>query len=319
MAVAIPRLQSYLQQKFNWDATTLNSIDWNVYEHILQKYSDKRNTIVKHLHLISPTGHIAHRNNSTLPHECPACSAPFEDNDHVMTCPHPTRSSWRDSTIQKISHYRIDESDPYLLDILRDGLSRYHRSLPTIDPQQYPLKYRRLILHQNRIGWDHLYRGRWCHEWSTLQAAFDQRQHMASHATVDKWILGIGRLLIDQWLVVWKLRNEQRHGIDEARHSRIREQVLRAELHQLYGYKNQVCPIDSHIFQESAEVHLHQANNLDTIENWIAVHKEAIFASSVMAKRLGIRHNRTLREYPAFNPIAPNREPPSLPAEGLPR
>jgi hypothetical protein len=37
-----------------------------------------------------------------------------------------------------------------------------------------------------------------------------------------------------------------------------------------------------------------------------------------MAKRLGIRQNHTIHEYPAFNPIAP-RESPGLLAGGLPR
>ena len=317
-AITLPRLQLYLRQKFNWDDTTFHSIDWKSYEQIIKKYTESRTTIVKHLHLLSPTGHIAHRNDPNLPHECPACSAPFEDNNHIITCPHPTRSVWRDITTQKILQYRNDESDPHLLDILRDGISRYHRNLPHINPQQYPMKYRILIEQQNRIGWDHLYRGRWNQEWSLLQAEYARRQESNIPMTSTQWILGIGRLLIDQWLVVWKLRNEQRHGVDQARHSRIREHALRNELQKLYTFKSQVCPADHHIFHASAETHINQSKNLDQIENWIAVHREAILASSAMAKRLGIRQNRTIREFPAFNPIAPAREPPSISAGGLP-
>jgi hypothetical protein len=310
-AIAIPRLQSYLQQKFKWDDTALHSIDWKSYEQIIKKYSDKRTTIVKHLHSLSPTGHIAHRNDPNQPHECPACSTPYEDNDHVITCPHPTRSIWRDSITKKILQYRPKESNPYLLDILRDGISRYHRNLPPINPAQYPLPYRTLIERQNSIGWDHLYRGRWSHEWTNLQDDYARRQGHTLAATSATWLLGLGRLLIDEWLVLWKLRNEQRHGRDQAKHSQIRELVLRNELQHLYTYRTQVCHIDRHIFHESAEMHLTQNNNLDNIETWIAVHKEAILASTAMAKRLGIRQNRTILEYPAFNPIAPAREPPN--------
>ena len=315
-AIAVPRLQAYLCQKFNWDDTIFHSIDWKSYEHIIKKYSNARTTIVKHLHCLSPTGHIANRNDPNQPHECPACSAPFEDNDHVITCPHPTRSQWRDSTTQKIQHYHCEDSDPHLLDILRDGLSRYHRNLPPINSELYPLPYQTLIRQQNKIGWDHLYRGRWSHEWTTLQDEYARRQGHTPSDPSTSWILGIGRLLIDQWMVLWKLRNEQRHGVDQARHSRIRELVLRNELEQLYAYKSEVCPNDSHIFHDSAEAHLNQNQNLDHIENWIAIHKEAIMASAAMAKRLGIRRNRTLIEYPAFNPIAPARASPSLAAEG---
>ena len=131
---------------------------------------------VKHLHAISPTGHIAHRNDSNLPHECPACTAPFETNDHVMTCPHPSRGSWRDSTTTKIMQYLPATSDPYLLDILRDGLTRFHRQVPQMNPNQYPAKYDQLLRDQNNIGWNHLYRGRWCNEWNILQGQYLQQR-----------------------------------------------------------------------------------------------------------------------------------------------
>jgi ribonuclease HI len=318
-AIAITRLQAYLKHKFQWDDTIFNCIDWQLYQQIIGKYTDQRTTIVKHLHVLSPTGHIAHRNDPNLPHECPACGVPFEDNAHVIKCLHPTRRIWRDNTTQKLFHYRPEESDPHLLDILRDGISRYHSNHPLPNPQQYPRRYHVLIRQQNSIGWDHLYRGRWCKEWDTLQTQYRQHQNHAPPTTISStWTLGIGRLLIDQWLALWKLRNEQRHGVDQARHSRIREHALRHELQKLYTFKSQVCPIDNHIFQASAEAHLHHTPNLDHIETWIAVHKEAIQASAAMAKRLGITQNRTIREYLAFNPIALVREPPSLPAGGLP-
>jgi hypothetical protein len=235
----------------------------------------------------------------------------------VMKCPHPTRSKWRDSTAQQIQQYCHTESDPRLLDILQDGIIRYHRNLPPINPDQYPATYRTLIMQQNSIGWDHLYRGRWSHEWTTLQDEYARRQGHGPSSTSHSWIVGVGRLLIDQWLILWKLRNEQRHGADQARHSQIRETVLRNELQQLYTYKSQVCPIDSHIFHESEELHWNQSNNLAHIQNWITIHKDAIMASVVMAKRLGIQRNRTLLEYPAFNPIAPARDPPGLAAGGF--
>ena len=128
--------------------------------------------------------------------------------------------------------------------------------------------------------------------------------------------------MIDQWMALWKLRNEQRHGADQARHSRIREHALGNELRTLYSFKDQVCPLDTNIFYDSVEAHMQHNPNLDQIETWISIHKDAILASSALAQRLGIRRNRTLCEYPAFNPIAPAREPPreppSLTAGGLP-
>jgi hypothetical protein len=173
-----------------------------------------------------------------------------------------------------------------------------------MNPNQYPAKYDQLIRDQNKIGWNHLYRARWSNEWNTLQGHYLRHRGGTEPQVTDlTWVVGLGRILLNQWLDVWKLRNEQRHGIDQARQSRIREQALQTELRSLYSYKTKVCPSDTSIFHESAEAHLTQHPNLDSIETWIAIHKDAIKASSDIANRLGIRRNRTLHEYPAFNPI----------------
>jgi len=116
-----PELMEYLKKKFLWDDHTLTTIDWNSFQQIIQKYTTQRSTVVKHLHAISPTGHIAHRNNTHMPHDCPACAHPEEDNMHLLTCTHESRISWRADTIAAIACYVPETSDPYLLDILRDG------------------------------------------------------------------------------------------------------------------------------------------------------------------------------------------------------
>ena len=88
-AATVQPLQLYLRKKYDWDESTYHSVDEVLFSHIIKKYHQQRITVVKHLHDISPTGHIAHRNNPHLPHSCPACNAPFEDNLHVIRCPHP--------------------------------------------------------------------------------------------------------------------------------------------------------------------------------------------------------------------------------------
>jgi hypothetical protein len=78
--VMIPRWARYIKIKFGWSDQVYQQIDWSSYCHIIRKYRDTWTTMVKHLHDICPTGHIAHRNNKHLPHECPTCSHPHEDN-----------------------------------------------------------------------------------------------------------------------------------------------------------------------------------------------------------------------------------------------
>ena len=274
--------------------------------------------MVKHLYAISPTGHIAHRNNSYLPHDCPLCSTPQETNSHLFVCPHPRRALWRYQTIQKINDYAQGTIDPHLADILRDGVSHFHRQLGPLSPSKYPERYTGLIINQNAIGWEHLYRGKWCEDWRLLQDDYCSGPHSKESALPGTtWTLGIGRLLIDQWLQLWKLRNEDRHGVDTLRNSLVREQMLHAELHDLYNQRTLVCPADRSLFYATSAEHIQKHPSLDAIEDWILTYRPAIMASTEQAQRLGITRNNTLHDYLTFSPIPRDSKQASLPA-GLP-
>ena len=97
--------------------------------------------------------------------------------------------------------------------------------------------------------------------------------------------------------------DDERHGTDVTIQSQLRKQALMSELSELYEYKTKVCPDDRNIFCGSVAEHLEHHTSLNAIEDWISIHKEAIKASAMQATILGIRGNRTLFEFPAFNPI----------------
>jgi len=136
---------------------------------IIKKYRNQRTTIVQHIHDISPTGHVANQNDPLLPHECPACRKPYEDNKHVIICPHASRRLWHCITIQQVRQKQESISDPHLLDILQDGITRYHNNHDLMPHEAYPNRYTRLITEHNKIGWDQLYKGRWSASWGMLQ------------------------------------------------------------------------------------------------------------------------------------------------------
>jgi hypothetical protein len=304
-AASTPDLHRYLCTKYKWENNVIHMIDWTNYRHILPKYYNTRTTLVKHLHSISPTGHIAHRNNPHLPHHCPACAHEFEDNNHVVRCPHASRAAWRSQTIQLLSTYQNGLSDPNLLDILRDGITRFHWQLPPPVLDHYPLRYHSLLTTQTSIGWDQLYRGRWSLEWSRLQEEHQRLQGKNYQAT--SWLLGLSRLLIDQWFLVWDLRNKQRHGNDQSQHSKLRAQIIYSQMQELYALRQHVLPCDQSIFYESMEAHLFQSS-LDALESWINTYQNAIHASTEHALQRGRLQNRILVEFPAFNPIAQARQ-----------
>ena len=187
----------------------------------------------------------------------------------------PTRATWRYETITKITRYKVHLIDPYLLDILKDGILRYHRNQPLLPTTTYPAKYASLIIQQNLIGWDQLYRGRWSQEWAHMQDHYGANKEIHIRLSGDKWLLGLGRLMVDQWFIVWKLRNVDRHNRDNKRLEESRRDLIYQEIHHLYTYRLQVCPYDRHIFYESAASHLQHFPCLDTLEEWIHMYRPA--------------------------------------------
>ena len=312
-ATLIP-LHDYVKAKFKWSDATDQEIDWAMYKQIIAKYKTNWTIVVKHLHAICPTGQIAHRNNPHLPHECPTCNMAQETNNHMLVCSSGNRSQWHHDTIQKAIKYATTHVDPHLSDILRDGLMRFHRQIESIPYNKYPPRYTPLIQSQNNIGWDQVYRGRWSVEWRHHQDSFRANNPQCYPMSGEDWIRGIGRLLIDQWLHLWKLRNDDRHGKDQATNSLLRARTLHAELRELYSYKLQMCPIDRHLFHASVEEHIQCHSSLDSLEDWLHNYRPVILSSVDQARRLGITRNMGIQTHPAANPASPPSEQASLTA-----
>ena len=204
-AATIPQYHTYLCRRYQWDEAILPTIDWEIYHRLVRKYGDSWTTMVKHLHDISPTGHIAHRNNPSLSSACPACHIPQEDNTHVMLCLAPTRTKWRATLLYKLRKWDDTRSDPVLIDILQDGIRCYFKST-RLNSQAYPLAYQELITNQTAIAWNQLFKARWSHHWARLQNEYHQRRStppMSMEGT--KWVTSLGRLCLDSWFDLWKL------------------------------------------------------------------------------------------------------------------
>jgi len=307
-AATIPVLIKYCAQKYQWEDSVVQTIDWTNFQGLIRKYKNSWTTIVKHLHDISPTGKIAHRNNSTLPHECPACGSPQEDNIHVITCPSSSREQWRQLLFKEVSRLEGPSSDPYLLDILQDGLHRLHKHLPPPLMEHYPERYHQLLQRQEKIGWHQLYKGRWSVDWKELQDQFNTSKPPSTNTmTGSQWVLKSSRLLLDQWMKVWQIRNHERHGRDDIEKTQRQETVIKAALGELYAFKDLVCPSDRTIFHSSIDDHMTKHTTAQ-IEQWINTYREAIKASVDQAKRLGIQRNRGL-PLSDYKPSNPNQRP----------
>ena len=294
---------NYLMEKYKWNTEIIPLIDWPSHSAILMKYRDRRVTVVKHLFDISPTGKIAHRNDNTLAHQCPACNHPYEDNTHVLRCNAPSRQLWRHATLESIAKYDTPDNDPILMDIFQDGIRRYFMSLCPPDVHHYPTRYHRLLEEQAAIGWDQLFKARWSRQWNQVQGEYQQRHHPTTALlSSNRWTTAMGRRLLDRWLALWDIRNEERHGRDAEQKQAAKLQHITAQLEDIYSYKSRVCPNDVHLFYSNVEEHLQRHTSICQIEDWLSMHSEAIRASAALARKLGLSRNRTITDYPTFNP-----------------
>ncbi len=215
---SLPPLQEYLMHRFGWDVGVLKSLDWEVLRAISSSYDAQRPTLVKHFHAIAPTGKYAHRNDRHESQHCPACTHDVETNDHLFYCTARSRQEWRIQTCERLSKTILEEPcDMTLGAILVVGLQRCFRNGDdALPPMLYPARYGNVINEQNAIGWIQLFRGRWTTSWKACQSQWYRSNGIPNaDQLATKWVHRAGRLLLDQWWKLWKLRNTERHGRDE--------------------------------------------------------------------------------------------------------
>ena len=292
-AATIPQLQKYYQTKFRWKAETHKLVDWNTYRQIIRPYRKQQTTLVKHLHHIAPTGHIAHRNNNHHASRCPSCPQDPETNNHVLQCRAQSRQKWRETTSTRLQSYLSTTltSDPILCDILRDGLQRWHNNLPPIETHQYPNSYSLLIKSQNEIGWDHLYRARWSKQWSINHQQFAIRKGLTTeHTEGTTWVRRVGRQILKNWFELWKLRNTERHGQDAETQLIQRKTIINSQIAELYSYRNATMPSDQGMFCATLEDHHKCYTTPEQNEEWMTLWQSTIKASIKQAQTIRQRY-----------------------------
>lgn len=188
-------------------------------------------------------------------------------------------------------------SYPFLADILRDGLLRVHNQLtPTVECDQYPNRYHNLIQSQNKIGWLNLYRGKWSLEWRQLHNRYSARNAILHDGKT--WVQKCGKYLIDRWLTLWKLRNDERHGADQIERRQKLKTTLTHQLEQYYSLQPEVVPFDRQLLFPftNAETHLQASTDMDGLQEWILDHTILAKASIQQAhqqQRQGTQDIRT--------------------------
>jgi hypothetical protein len=223
----------YLCKKNGWDKATFDSIAWEQHRRAINRHTKKRVTMVKYLNGISPVGKVVSRYDRKYSAKCPSCEESMETQDHVHQCLNPKREQWREQFKEAINQVmeKYDSPAPMRklwLDGLEKAISDDDDTLVECESNLQLIKDT-----QQQIGWKQLLKGRMSKEWIRYQ-----KEAMGASATKRKnaatWATDMVSTIFEQWLKLWRMRNEERHGGDTTeRKEAERKQAIR-ELEQMY-------------------------------------------------------------------------------------
>ena len=227
------------------------------------------------------------------------CQTPDEDRDHIIRCDHTTRRAWRDQHIKDLqARCESLKTRPILVDILVDGLKRWHKNEMELPIARYPTTVHALIKSQNAIGWRQLYNGRMSNVWAELQGEW--LRHISNDdnkLSGQLWTAAILGRVWTSWRVLWDTRNGDVHGRDEDTRRIATMLQVRRELTQTYKLKGKVMPVDAPAFKASVEAHIESTPGVGDLQNWLTLYKKNLQSSAIEAMKYGVQGIRDIRDW----------------------
>jgi type IV secretory pathway VirJ component len=114
----------------------------------------------------------------------------------------------------------------------------------------------------------------------TAQWALHQDKHLkdrkiktAKHNGTT-WATNLASTMLNEWLALWKLRNEDMHGRDKTAQTRARAAQIRREVELLYEQADQAPPnYTDHIYRHDLDTQLEKATAdlIGWLSNWAPV------------------------------------------------
>ena len=264
-------IQEYLRERNKWTQDTLDEIDWTAHGAAHSHHRSHRCFLVKLCHRHLPTGKTLHRRDNKYPSRCPGCNEAEESHDHFIGCPAPSRITWRVQLLTAMRQlFKMTKTGDSLQALIIDVLDRAMAGRPI----SVSGPFERALRSQERIGWRAMLHGHWSVEWQT---AYNQAYQVPPDETPkDKskrkismalWQKRVIVLTWQQMIQLWKLRNDERHGIDTETRESARREVLTNELKVLYTNKDRYPTRVQKLLRESYEAHC--TERVSNIQNWM--------------------------------------------------
>ncbi len=254
-----PLYRAYLCKKYKWNDTTFSDVDWECLRRALNRKRNDRTLLTKYLNDITPVGHMVHRYDPKYSPQCPSCSQPDETQEHLVHCPAAPRKQWRATFLDTLRKTLTTLDTPDDMMELLLGILKCYINQDDPSTVHIPATVSHIAEQQQAIGWHQLLQGRFTEAWR-----LHYHQYLGSKATNTKnghtWVTSVITTIFTQWLDLWKLRNQDRHGKDSQAQDDVARRQAVTELQTLYNLQDLVLPHHAWLFHTP----LHQLQNKRT-------------------------------------------------------
>ena len=261
-----PDVLSYLQDRYNWSDSTVQSLDWDGTRAALSKLSPATARRIQKLRCgwLPVNSRESRIDPDRLP-GCPACSPSgivVEDIDHLFPCSSQLRRGLINSRFSEFSRdFRVLKTSRTIIDAMLAGaLAWVHdRDTPPVCDLLLPgSEVGRLTSvaysEQSSLGWGSLFRGFWSKSWRLAQEAqFRQNLSLEPQDTGERWSSKAQLWFIKLFESLWGLRNADQHGADPETQLLIRMANCENAIRRLFEKATELPPEERHPFRSPLE------------------------------------------------------------------
>jgi hypothetical protein len=298
LAASGPNICTHLMTRNNWTEPTFRSINWTVPSKALLTL--ERSTqifIIKFAHDHLPTRRHMYRIKQAETDKCPACHHIVESAWHIFSC--PRRSIWREKFLQTLHDtLSYNHTQPDLTLILLQGIRgalsnpTFQMSAANREPQ-----FVSLVNAQNKIGWQHILKGRFSNRWLQIQ-----QLHIRTDPDIDpttqsseRWLKQVLNHIWTSLWDVWIIRNADLHGRDNAEQEQKRKEKLRPHVIALYATVDSLLACDKPIFDTPIRDRLKAPSR--EIATWIRLVTPTVKRALADAKSYLLRTNHRIEPF----------------------
>jgi len=200
----------YLIQKFDWNPTTPNLIQWQIIELAMRQFQSPDQTqIQKIIHKWAPM-QISPGNypSKVQDQQCPTCCQHPETPLHLLQCNH----SKRKPIFATMQHQLLVLSAKHQVNLHIHqlwwlGLKALIHGSPQLEKTMYPTQFHKIFSTQEKIGWKQLY-----YRWISTEWINDLQQHNQHQTNAIQYFSQVLTITWTGLLQLWQLQNSDNNA-----------------------------------------------------------------------------------------------------------